>query len=29
LRPDSPLLRVGQFAYLGALPPLDANQPSP
>ncbi len=29
LRPDSPLLRVGQFAYLGALPPLDAKQSSP
>jgi parallel beta-helix repeat protein len=25
LRPDSPLLRVGQFAYLGALPPADLN----
>jgi parallel beta-helix repeat protein len=24
LRADSPLLRVGRFAYLGALPPLDA-----
>ncbi|MGH7230108.1 MAG: pectinesterase family protein [Nitrospiraceae bacterium] len=29
LLPDSPLLRVGQFAYLGALPPLDAKATLP
>ncbi|HJU05127.1 MAG TPA: pectinesterase family protein [Nitrospiraceae bacterium] len=27
LRPDSPLLQIGPFAYLGALPPLGAASP--
>lgn len=29
LRPDSPMLAVGQFAYLGALPPLQPSLPVP
>ncbi len=29
LRPDSPLLRIGEFAYLGALPPLGTTSSLP